>query len=417
LARESSLFRGIPRNVLLLSVVSLFTDLSSEMIYPLVPLFLSNVLRAPVEIIGLIEGIAEATAGFLKFVSGALSDRWGRRKPLVLAGYGLAALTKPLLALAYGWPLVLAARVLDRFGKGVRGSPRDAIIANSTPPGLRGRAFGFQRSGDSIGAVLGPLAALAILAALHDDYRAAFLIAFVPGLVSTLLILPVRDAATPRRAGALLSFDFRSANPALRCFLVVTLLFSIGNSSDMFLILRASQLGAASTIAVLLFAVCNSLNVFSSYPAGIVSDRLGRKRVLVAGFALFAAVYLGFGLARSLAPLWMLFAAYGVYLGLTDGVAKAYLVDLVPASERGAALGMQATVVSVCTLPASVAAGWLWHSAGPAAPFFYGALMAVAATVLLASGPTPSPPSPSSETPGRTPIPGPAPRAPGSPRS
>ncbi len=366
--------------------MSLFTDVSSEMIYPLVPLFLRTVLRAPVPVIGLIEGIAESTAGFLKFLSGALSDRWGKRKPMVLLGYGLAAFTKPLLALAYAWPLVLIARVLDRFGKGVRGSPRDVILAGSAPPELRGRAFGFHRSADSIGAVAGPLTALLILAVMHDNYRAAFLIAFIPGLLSTLLILPVRDVVTAPHSGPLVSFALGAASPALRRFLLVTLVFSIGNSSDMFLILRANQLGAAGTIAVLLFAVCNALNVISSYPAGIISDRLGRRRVLVAGFAVFALVYIGFGVAGSLTPLWGLFAVYGVYLGLTDGVSKAYIVDLVPASERGAALGMQAMVVSVCTLPASVLAGWLWQALGPAAPFLYGAMMALAATFLLLAG-------------------------------
>jgi MFS family permease len=383
LQSEASPIRGISRNVLLLSAVSLFTDLSSEMIYPLVPLFLRNVLQAPVEVVGIIEGVAETTAGLLKWISGSLSDRFGKRKPFVLGGYGLAALTKPLLAIAYTWPVVLAARVLDRFGKGLRDSPRDAIIANSTSPELRGRAFGFHRSGDSIGAVLGPLLALLILSQFHNSFRAAFLIAFVPGLISIALLLAVRDPVTPPRTGALFSLNLRSANPALRRFLLVLFIFSIGNSSDMFLILRANQLGAASTTAVLLFAVCNVLNVLSSYPAGIVSDRLGRKRVLVAGFSLFALVYLGFGMTRSLLPLWFLFAIYGIYLGLTDGIAKAFVVDLVPPSDRGSALGLQATVLSICTLPASVVAGWLWQSIGPAAPFLYGALMAAAATVLL----------------------------------
>jgi MFS family permease len=381
---DASPVRGISRNVLLLSAVSLFTDLSSEMIYPLVPLFLANVLHAPAAVIGLIEGIAESTAGLLRWVSGALSDRWGRRKPLVFAGYGLAALSKPLLAAAYAWPVVLLARVADRFGKGVRSSPRDAIIANSTAAESRGRAFGFHRSADSIGAVLGPLAALAILSAVHGNYRTAFLIAFLPGLAGVLFILPVRDAPTGPRRGPLLSLAPALANPRLRRLLLVFLLFSLGNSSDMFLILRASQLGAAGTTAVLLFAVCNTLNVFSSYPAGVVSDRLGRKRVLVAGFAVFAAVYLGFALTRSVAPLWLLFAVYGVYLGMTDGVAKACIVDLAPPAERGAALGLQAMVVSISTLPASLLAGWMWQALGPAAPFLYGSVMAALAAMLLA---------------------------------
>jgi len=379
---HSILARRISRNVILLSLISLFTDLSSEMVYPLVPLFLSSVLHAPATAIGIIEGLAESAAGLLKWISGALSDRWGRRKPLVLAGYGLAALTKPMLAAACAWPPVLIARVLDRFGKGLRGSPRDAIIAQSTEPELRGRAFGFHRSADSIGAVLGPLSALAILAVLHENYRAAFLIAFIPGIVSTLLVLPVQDYPAKPQRGPLASLRL-PADRRFRRFLLAYAVFSIGNSSDMFLILRASRLGAAGTTAVLLFAICNSLNVLSSYPAGIVSDKLGRKRVLVAGFLLFAAVYLGFGTAHSVAPLWALFAVYGIYLGLTDGVSKAFIVDAVPAAEHGSALGLQAAAVSICTLPASLLAGWMWQAIGPAAPFLYGALMALVAAILL----------------------------------
>ena len=385
LAREPSPFPGISRNVYLLALVSLFTDLSSEMVYPLVPLFLSQVLKAPVGVIGVIEGMAEATASLFKWVSGVLSDRWCTRKPFLLAGYGLAALTKPLMATAYAWPLVLVARVLDRFGKGLRGSPRDALLADSADAASRGRAFGFHRSGDSIGAVGGPLIAVAILAWFHNNFRTAFLIAFVPGLLSTLLILPVRQPPTEKKPRPLFERNaWGAASPGLRRFLLVTILFSIGNSSDMFLILRANQLGAGSTIVVLMFAACNAMNVLASYPAGIVSDRLGRKRVLIAGFLLFAAVYLGFALAKETLILWALFVIYGAYQGLTDGVAKALVVDLVSSSERGAALGLQATVVGICTLPASIIAGLLWQYSGPAATFLLGAATALSATAMLA---------------------------------
>ena len=383
--QEPSPFRGISRNVYLLSLVSLFTDLSSEMIYPLVPLFLSTILGAPVAVIGAIEGIAETTASLLKWVSGGLSDRLGTRKPFVLAGYGLAAVSKPLLALAFAWPMVLGARVLDRFGKGVRGSARDALLADSTTSEVRGRAYGFHRSGDSIGAVFGPLVAVAILAYFHNSFRTAFLIAFVPGVLSTLLILPVHEPARERKPGPLFQWkQSGTSSPGLRGFLLATFVFGIGNSSDMFLILRANQLGASNITAVLMFACCNVLNVLSSYPAGIVSDRLGRKRVLITGFLLFAGVYLGFGLAGDLRTVWVLFAAYGVYQGLTDGIGKALIVDLVPASERGAALGLQATVLGLCTLPASLIAGFLWQYAGPAAAFLFGAGAALTATVVMA---------------------------------
>jgi MFS family permease len=382
---EPSVIPGISRNVLLLSAVSLLTDVSSEMVYPLVPLFLTGTLGAPAAIVGVIEGFAESTASIFKWVFGALSDRWGRRKPFCLAGYGLAAFTKPLLAAAYAWPLVLCARVLDRFGKGLRGSPRDALIADSTPADLRGRAFGFHRSGDSIGAVCGPLLALLLLSVLHGDLRAAFLIAFVPGLLSTLLVLPVHERKAAANPRPLFSLAVAGKNPALRRFLLITLLFALGNSSDMFLILRAKQLGASSTTAVLLFAIGNLLNVLSSYRAGILSDRLGRRGILAAGFFLFSGIYLAFGLAGSVEILWLLYAAYGIYLGLTDGVSKALVVDLVSSEDRGTALGLQAAVTGVSALPASVVAGLLWQHIGPGAAFIYGAITAGMAGLLMLS--------------------------------
>ena len=383
---EPSPVPGISRNVFFLSVVSLLNDISSEMVYPLVPLFLASTLGAPASVMGIIEGFAEATASVLKWVFGALSDRWGTRKPFCVAGYGLAALTKPLLAAAFAWPMVLGARVMDRFGKGLRASPRDALIANSTPENLRGRAFGFNRSADSIGAVVGPLLAIGLLAAFQNNYRTAFLIAFLPGIVSTLLVLPVRDRPTPPTRRALLSFDAAgAANPAMRRFLLITLVFAVGNSSDMFLILRARQLGASGTTAVLLYALCNLLNVLSSYPAGVVSDRIGRKGVLAVGFVLFGGIYVGFGMAGGASALWVLFPLYGVYLGLTDGVAKALVVDLVPSAERGAALGLQAAITGFSTLPASVVAGLLWQYVSPGATFYYGAVTALAAAAMMAA--------------------------------
>lgn len=385
---EQSPVRGISRNVFLLSAVSLLTDVSSDMVYPLVPLFLSGTLGAPASVVGVIEGIAEATASLFKWVAGALSDRWGKRKPFCLAGYGLAAFTKPMLALAGAWPVVLLARVLDRFGKGLRGSPRDALIADSTPAELRGRAFGFHRSADSIGAVCGPLLALLMMTAMPGNFRTAFLIAFVPGLLSTLLILPVRERAIAAPGRQVFSLDVaRRSDPALRRFLLITLIFALGNSSDMFLILRAKQLGSGPNEAVLLYAVYQMANVLCSYPAGIVSDRLGRKGVLSFGFFLFAAIYLGVGLARSVAALWALFALYGVYQALTDGVGKAYIVDLVADADRGAALGLQAAMVGAATLPASLVAGLLWDKLGPPGAFIYGAATAGIAGLLMTFAP------------------------------
>ena len=350
------------------------------MIYPLIPLFLTGVLHAPVAVLGVIEGIAEATASLLKGASGWLSDRIGLRRPLVLAGYSLAALTKPLLALAAGWPLVLAARVLDRFGKGLRGSPRDALIADSAPEKLRGRAFGFHRSTDQAGAVIGPLLALPLLGIFHQNFRALFVAAFVPAAIGVAFLLAVRETGGGRACGdARPRFHLRQTEPAFRRFLAVVTVFALGNSSDTFLILRARQLGFSTSQIVLVFAACNLAYVLSAYPAGLLSDCVGRKRVLAAAFALFVLVYCGFGLARGAAAVWILFLLYGLYQGLADGTSRAFVVDLVAPEHRGTALGLHATATGIAAFPASVIAGLLWQRVGPPAPFYYGAAMATAA--------------------------------------
>ena len=383
-ARERSPVPGVSRNVFLLGLVSLCTDASTEMIYPLIPLFLTGVLGAPVAVVGVIEGLAEATASTFKGISGWVSDRVGRRRPLVIAGYGLAAVTKPLLALATGWPLVLTARVLDRFGKGLRGSPRDALIADSSEEALRGRAFGFHRSTDQAGAVIGPLLALPLLALLHQNFRALFVVAFIPAALGVAVLTAVRETGKGAAAGARLPrFRLHDTDSAFRRFLAVMLLFTIGNSSDMFLILRAQQLGMGTRQIVLLFATFNAVYVLSAYPAGVVSDRVGRKRVLMAGLAVFALVYAGFGLARGTGSIWVLFAIYGLYQGLTDGTSRAFIVDLASAEHRATALGVFAMACGLATFPASVIAGVLWQRLGPAAPFFYGAATAALAAVAL----------------------------------
>ena len=392
-AAEPSPVPGVSRNVFILGLVSLATDASSEMIYPLVPLFLTTVLGAPVAVVGLIEGLAEATASALKGVSGWLSDRIGRRRPLVLAGYGLAAIAKPLLALASGWPLVLAARLLDRFGKGVRGSPRDALIGDSSPANLRGRAFGFHRATDQIGAVIGPLLALALLPLFHQNLRTLFVAAFVPAAVGVAILTAVRETGRgPSPNAAPPGLRLRGTPTTFRRLLAVMLLFTLGNSSDMFLILRAQQLGIGTGAVVLLFAVYNAVYSAASYPAGALSDRIGRKRVMMAGLAVFALVYAGFGLVRGPGWLWLLFAVYGLYQGLTDGTSRALVVDLVSPELRGTALGVYAMVTGLAALPASVIAGLLWQRVSPAAPFLYGAAMATlacAAFLLVHSPPRP----------------------------
>lgn len=383
-AAEPSPIRGISRNVFLLGLVSLFTDASTEMLYPLIPLFLTGTLGAPVAILGIIEGLAEATASILRGFSGWFSDRIGLRRPLVIAGYGLAAVTKPLLALAAGWPLVLASRVLDRFGKGLRGSPRDALIADSSPAELRGRAFGFHRSTDQIGAVVGPLLALPLLALFHQNYRAVFVAGFIPAAIGVAVLFAVRETGRGRALVAgLPAFRLREATPAFRRFLAIILVFALGNSSDAFIILLAQHLGFSAQRIVILFAAYNLAYVISAYPAGLLSDRVGRKRLLVAGLGVFALVYVGFALVRAPEWLWLLFPIYGIYMGLTDGVMRAFVVDLAPPEHRATALGFQAMAIGLATLPASAIAGVLWQTFGAPAPFFYGAAMAALAAILL----------------------------------
>lgn len=404
------------RNVLALSGVSLLTDVSSEMTYPLLPLFLTGVLHASATTLGAIEGAAESTSALLKLASGWWSDRLARRKPLVLAGYSLASLVRPLIGLARSSPQVLVIRVADRVGKGLRTSPRDALIADSVDPSQRGRAFGFHRAADNLGATVGPLIAFALLRfAPHMDLRRVFLLTAIPAALSlALLVIGVResssrtdgpgpageaDAAGRRDSGAAADAGGRgrgktassAASPAARGlggrfwgFLAVLFVFTLGNSSDVFLLLQASRLGVAAALVPILWAVLNVVKAASSTPGGILSDRWGRKPLLIAGWAIFAAVYFAFGQAHAQWHAWTLFAVYGLYFGLTEGVEKALVADLVPAARRGAAFGWYNLAIGLGALPASLLFGAIADHAGAPAAFTLGASLALAAAVGIA---------------------------------
>lgn len=377
---------GVERDVFVLGLVSFFADVAGEMLYPIVPVFLTATLGAPVAAVGLVEGVAECAASLLRTVSGWLSDRIGRRRPLVALGYGLSAVAKPLLALAFGWPLVLLARFLDRTGKGVRGAPRDALIAEWSAPAERGRAFGFHRMMDTAGAVVGPLIALVALWLLADNLRLVFVLAFAPAAAAVSLVALVRERRPVGAKGAPpVSFRLSGYDRRFKALLVVTLVFALGNSSDAFLILRARDLGLSAAMVVLAYTVYNVVYAALSLPAGIVSDAIGRRNVMLVGFGIFAAVYLGFAVAGNAALVWPLFAVYGAYIALTDGIGRALVADLVPADRRATALGLYSTVLGVTVLAASVVAGVLWDLIGPAAPFLYGACTAGLATLLLAA--------------------------------
>jgi MFS family permease len=384
----------MPHNVVVAGIVSLLTDISSEMIVPVLPLFLTIVLGAPVAAVGLIEGVAESTASVLRVFSGWLSDRAGKRKPLILVGYGLSNLTKPLLALAGAWPHVLALRFADRFGKGIRTAPRDALIADTVDPSVRGRAFGFHRAMDTTGAAIGPLLAAGTLALTSGSAnptgnpRAVFWLASVPGIAAILVgWLFLRDRAVPPKDSAAPRVGFRDLGRPFALFTAIATLFAVGNSSDAFLILRAQNVGMAVAAIPLAYFAFNTLYALLATPAGILSDRWGRRPLLAAGYAIFAVVYAGFALASNAGVAAALFLLYGAYYALTDGVARALVADLVPASLRATAMGTFATATGLALLPASVVAGFLWQTVAPWTPFAYGAATAAVSALLLLAVP------------------------------
>jgi len=375
---------GISKNVFVLGLVSFFNDVASEMIYPIVPIFLTSVLGAPVAIVGLIEGIAESTASVLKVISGWLSDKWQKRKPFIIAGYSFSAISKIILSLAYSWPFVLLARFIDRFGKGTRTSSRDALITESSEDKVRGRAFGFHRTLDTLGAVVGPLIALLAIHFLDNNFRLIFFLAFIPAFIGILLLLFfVKEKKKEANSLNTFHFNWRELNPSFKIFLLISLIFALGNSSDAFLILRAQNLGLSLILVVLAYVFFNFTYAIFSMPAGIISDKIGPKKVLLAGFLLFSIVYLFFGLVHSSLLLWLLFPIYGIYMALTEGVGKAYISNLVPQEKIGTAFGVYQTAIGLCTFFASLIAGLLWTFIDVSTPFIFGSMMALISAFLF----------------------------------
>jgi len=375
--------------VLVLAAVSFLTDASSEIIYPLLPIFLTTVLGTSAAAVGAIEGAAETTSALLKLASGWWSDRASRRKPLVVAGYALASLARPLVAVAQSAAQVLAIRLTDRVGKGIRGSPRDALIAESVDPAIRGRAFGFHRAADHAGAVVGPLIAFALLRWEQFPLRTVFLFAALPAVLSVIvLVLGVREtprderAAAATKTAAVPSLD-ASLGRAFWTFLASVLLFTLGNSTDAFLILRANQLGVSVALVPILWAALHVVKSAASVPGGALSDRFGRKPLILAGWAVYAAVYVGFGRATETWHAWALFLAYGTFFGLTEGTQAALIADLVGRSRRGTAYGWYYLAVGIGALPASVLFGLLWDRVSPRVAFDVGAALAFAAALVL----------------------------------
>jgi len=377
---------GFPKNVFALGGTSFLNDAASEMIYPLLPVFLTTTLGAGAAFLGLIEGIAESTASLVKLFSGWLSDRIGKRKGLVLFGYGLAAVARPLIAISHAAWQVLLIRAGDRTGKGVRGSPRDALVAASCEENERGKAFGFQRAMDHAGAIVGPLLASLILFLIPGNYRLMFALASIPGLLTLPLIaLGVREmmpASASQAKGVKLTLAPFTGK--FKFYLAILVLFTLGNSSDAFLLLRAKTLGVAVALLPILWIVLHIVKMASSVPGGILSDKLGRRGIIVAGWMVYALAYLGFGLAGRAWHIWGLFAFYGLFFGLTEGVEKAYVADLVPEALRGTAYGLYNFAIGIAALPASLLFGLVWQTTKSALlAFGLGGTLAFLASLLL----------------------------------
>lgn len=394
----------LPRNVKALGFVSMLADVASEMIYPFLPLFLSTVIGASNTAIGAIEGLAESTSSLLKLASGWWTDRVQQRKPLVILGYTISAIARPLVGIATATWHVLGVRMTDRTGKGIRTSPRDALLADSANPSQRGRAYGFHRALDNAGAVIGPLVAWFLYELMHVEIRSVFLWSAVPGVLSVVVLIwfvrePGKQAVPlpPVDADALSGGGVASTQPPASTapaqpmgapfwrYIGVLFVFTLGASSDAFVLLRARELGVSIAAIPLLYALLNVVKTLSSTPGGVLSDRLGRRPVIIAGWALYALVYLGFAGANAPWQAWALFVAYGFFFGLTEGTEKALVADLAPAGRRGTAFGWYNFAVGIAALPASLVFGYVWDRFGSATAFGIGAALAGVAAVGLVS--------------------------------
>jgi MFS family permease len=386
-------YRGLPRNVVAIGLVSLLNDASSEIIYPLLPVFLATSLGASARAIGIIEGLAESISSLLKLFAGYLSDRLAKRKFLVVAGYSLASIARPLLAFAQSWTQVLAIRLTDRVGKGIRTAPRDAMIADTVSVEQRGLAFGFHRAMDHGGAVIGPLIGYVLVlifvakasSPTMGEFSKIFLAASVPAFMAVLVaIFFMRESPVHATADApVAKLSLRGFDSNFKRFLLVLALFTLSNSSDSFLILRATESGVSVAMVPLLWAAHHGSKVLSSLLGGDLSDRLGRKRLIVSGWVLYAAVYAGFAFATQTISLWILFLIYGIYFGLAEGAEKALVADLVRPDQRGTAYGLYNLAFGVTVFPASFLMGMIWDWKGPAVAFLVSAVMGATAAALL----------------------------------
>jgi MFS family permease len=383
-------FAGLSRDTFLLALASFFSDISTEMLYPILPVFLTDTLGAKPNAIGVIEGIALAAQNVVQGFSGWLSDRFQRRKPIALAGYVVGALSKPLIGVSATWTEVLGARSLDRLAAGSRSAPRDALVAASARPEDRGKAFGLEGIGDNLGAFLGPLIAIALISWFAVEIRTIFVLAVIPGLVAAAMILSVREGAAAGVAKTRFDLNVRHFPLGYWKYLGVTAVFGLGNSSNTFLILRTRDLGASLASTVLIYACFNLVAALASYPAGYFADQLGRKQVLLVSFVVFLVVYAGFSAISNVRIITVLFILYGVFQGTYRAVGKTLATDFVAPEMRASGVGWFSATVGLSGLLASVAGGELWTRFGPASTFLFGATMSVigvlAATLFVQNG-------------------------------
>ncbi len=387
--------KKLPKNIIYLSFVSFFTDFSTEMIYPLIPAFLTGVLGVGAEILGIVEGVAEATASILKAISGTLSDKFSKRKPLVILGYTLSAFSKPFIGIASTWQHVLVARFADRIGKGIRTSPRDALISDSITPELRGRAFGFHRSMDTLGAVFGPLTAFILLTiftphlGISKTYRMIFLLSIIPGLTAVAILTKVKESRRERApiTGRSLLKNYAMLPRGFWIFLGIMLLFSLGNSSDTFILLMVKERGISVKSIMLLYMLFNIVYSFVSTPAGILSDRIGRKNTLLIAFLLYGITYLSITRISSVTHVIFVFILYGIFYGFYEGSSRAFVTDIIGESDlKGTAYGVYHMGIGLMLLPANFIAGVLWKVFNPNMTFYFGGTLAILSFILLLGG-------------------------------
>ncbi|MFA5117765.1 MAG: MFS transporter [Candidatus Omnitrophota bacterium] len=371
-------------NIIVLGITSLLIDISSEMVYPLLPVYLVTTLGASPAILGVIEGIAESLASLLKVFSGYFSDKIKQRKPFTILGYSGSAIGKIFLVISTGWGYVLWGRIIDRLGKGIRTAPRDALIADSAPDGKKGAAFGLHRAMDTLGATTGVILAYFLIVNYKGDFKNVFLLSLIPAFLGVAFLFFVREKKSPLVSSkAKVQFKWGMLNKKLKLFLLFTFLFTLGNSSNQFLLLRAKDLGSPLPQVILLYLVYNVVYFLVAYPAARLSDKIGRRKLLVLGYLFYGLVYIGFAFNHSVSMLWWLFGTYGLYMGFTEGVEKALVADVAPSELRATAIGLHATLVGIGLLPASLLAGFLWKLFGPAVPFYFGGIMGIISSIGL----------------------------------